>query len=176
MPSPFTPLKTSPSANKNNSSGVLANDFAMFFVKQNAQSQVRSAALRGKQVMALKSGDMLLLHWESHCSEEKKNLKLLWPQKWGLVWRMCSHVSAVHGLWCRARWQQCSCQEAGESTKHQELSSAAFPTCLASTGVGVNKDLLKEYKKGPPGTITLNLPFQVLSINMVPQSNPAGTL
>lgn len=62
MPSPFTPLKTSPSANKNNSSGVLANDFAMFFVKQNAQSQVRSAALRGKQVMALKGGDMLLLH------------------------------------------------------------------------------------------------------------------
>lgn len=73
MPSPFTPLKTSPSANKNNSSGILANDFAMFFVKQNAQSQVTSATLRGKQVMALKSGDMLLLHWESHCSEEKKN-------------------------------------------------------------------------------------------------------
>lgn len=64
----------------------------------------------------------------------------------------------------------------GESTKHQELSSAAFPTCLASTGVGVNKDLLEEYKKGPPGAITLSLPFQVLSINMVPQSNPAGTL
>lgn len=147
----------------------------MFFVKQNAQSQVTSAVLTSKQVMALKSGDLLLLHWESHCSK-KKSPNSSDHKNEGLVWRMCSYVSAVQSLWCRARWQQSCCQEPGDSTKHQELSSAAFPTCLASTGVGVSKDLLKEYKNTPPGAITLNFPFQVLSINRVPQSNPAGTL
>lgn len=62
---------------------ILANDFAMFLVKQYAQSQVTSAVLRGKQVMALKSGDMLLLHCESHCSEEKTQTTLTIKMK---VW------------------------------------------------------------------------------------------
>lgn len=145
---------------------ILASDFATFFVKQNAQSQVTSAVLRGKQRMALKSG------WAAVAA---LRISLLWPQKWRFGLKNVQlHVICP---WAVVQDKMTAVlQEAGESTKHHELSSAAFPTCLASTLGGVNKDLLKEYKKGPPGAITLNLPFQVLSINTVPQSNPAGTL
>lgn len=153
---------------------ILASDFATFFVKQNAQSQVTSAVLRGKQRMALKSGWAAVAALRISLLWEEKP-KLLWPQKWRFGLKNVQlHVSCP---WAVVQGRMAAVlQEAGESTKHQELSSSAFPTCLASTWGGVNKDLLKEYKKGPPGAITLNLPFQVLSINTVPQSNPAGTL
>lgn len=41
---------------------IFASDFAMFFVKQNAQGQVTSAVLTSKQVMALKNAGVQLLH------------------------------------------------------------------------------------------------------------------
>lgn len=174
MPTPFTLLKTSPSANKDNSSG----DSCQWFC--NVLCETKCPESSNKCCAQRQVGDGSKKWWSAVAKNltalRKNKPKLLDHKNEGLVRRMCSYMSAVPGLWCRAGWQQCSCQKAGESTKHQELSSAAFPTCLASTWVGVNKDLLKEYKQGPPGAITLNLPFQVLSINTVPQSNPAGTL
>lgn len=153
---------------------ILASDFAMFFVKQNAQSQIASVVLRGKQVMALKSGDLLLVHWESHCSEKKT--QIAWPQKWRFGQKNVQlHVSCPWAV-VQGRMAAVLLPEGWRKHKAPGTLIAAFPTCLASTWVGVNKDLLKEYKQGPPGAITLNLPFQVLSINTGPQSNPAGTL
>lgn len=173
MLSPFTPLKTSPSANKNNSSG----DSCQWFCNVLCETKCPESS---NKCCAQRQADAGSKKWWSLVIASLQ-IPLLWEEKLQTAlatkMKVCSEeCAAICQLSMACGAGQDGSRSTGESTKHQELSSAAFPTCLASTGGGVNKDLLEEYKKGPPGAITLGLPFQVLSINMVPQSNPAGTL
>lgn len=173
MPSPFTPLKTSLSANKNNSSGDSCQQFC------NVLCETKCPESSNKCCAHRREGDGSQKWWSAVAA---LRISLLWEKK-----NPQTALTTKMKVWseeCAATCQlsrACGAGQDGSRAPARSLeeaqstrSSPLLPFQPAKQGV--SKDLLEEYKNTPPGAITLNSPFQVLSINRVPQSNPAGTL
>lgn len=118
MPSPFTPLKTSHSASKNNPSGDSCQRFWNVLCKAKCpESSNESHELcweaggwRLWKVLIRCYCTEHLVAYRKKCTALTTKTKF-WPEE-------CVAVLQIRcWLWCGAQWQRCSCRVSGEESK-----------------------------------------------------------